>query len=153
LTIDNFFVGLRPEAPKEEIAASENPGVDFFRRMTRLRDLGLFEWAPHLVESAEETGEIIHPLRMGGSDNIEDAQRTRAGKALIIEGQYDWAVKNGIHQLVPVPRYIANVDRWRILEGYFSARGNLVAPDNAARPAVGSCAGAVQPRSGQEIGL
>ena len=32
-----------------------------------------------------------------------------AGKALITEGQYDWAVEKGIHQLVPVPRHIANV--------------------------------------------
>src|SRR4029077_5219993 len=58
------------------------------------------------------TGEIIHPLRMGDSNNIEDLlgrAAHEAGKALLTEGQYDWAVKNGIHQLVPVPRHIANV--------------------------------------------
>src|SRR5262249_27943975 len=69
-------------------------------------------WVPHLVESAEESGEIIHPLRMGRSDSIEDRLGRAAHKAaitLITEGQYDWAEKKGIRQLVPVPRHIANV--------------------------------------------
>ena len=102
----------REKLTKEEIAAGENPGVDFFRRMTRLRDLGLLEFVPHLFESAEDSGEIIHPLRMGDSDSIEDRlgrAAHEAGSALITEGQYDWAVEKGIHQLVPVPRHIANV--------------------------------------------
>jgi hypothetical protein len=102
----------REKLTDQEIAAGKNPAIDFFRRTAHLSELGISEWAPHLVESAEETGEIIHPLRMGGSDNIEDLlgrAAHEAGKALITEGQYDWAVKNGIHQLVPVPRHIANV--------------------------------------------
>jgi hypothetical protein len=102
----------REKLTDEEIAAGKNPAVDFFRRTAHLSELGIFEWAPHLVESAEETGEIIHPLRMGRSDNIEDLlgrAAHEAGKALITEGQYDWAAKKGIDQLVPVPRHIANV--------------------------------------------
>jgi hypothetical protein len=102
----------RRELTNEEKTAGRSQGCDFFQRTVYLSNLALIQWVPHLVESAEETGEIIHPLRMGGSDNIEDLlghAAHEAGKALITEGQYDWAVKNGIHQLVPVPRHIANV--------------------------------------------
>jgi hypothetical protein len=77
-----------------------------------LTDLGLLEWVPHLVESAEESGEIIHPLRMGGSESAEDRlgrAAYEAGRALATEKQYKWAINNGIHQLVPVPRHVANV--------------------------------------------
>jgi hypothetical protein len=102
----------REELTKEEIAADKNPGVDFFRRTAQLSDIGLIEWVPHLVESAEQSGEIIHPLRMGQSESIEDRlgqAAHEAGKTLVTDGQYEWAINKGIHQLVPVPRHIANV--------------------------------------------
>jgi len=102
----------REKLTKEEIAAGQNPGVDFFRRTAQLSDIGLMEWVPHLIESAEQSGEIIHPLGIGQSESIEDRLGRSAhetGRALLTEGQYDWAANNGIHQLVPVPRHIANV--------------------------------------------
>ena len=71
------------------------------------------EWVPHLIESAERSGEIIHPLGIGQSESIEDRlgrSAREAGRALLTEGQYDWAINNGIHQLVPVPRHISNVE-------------------------------------------
>jgi hypothetical protein len=97
---------------KEEVAAGKNPAVDFFHRTAQLSDIGLIEWVPHLVESAEQSGEIIHPLSMGRSDSLEDRlgrAAHEAGRALVTEGQYEWAINNGIHLLVPVPRHIGNV--------------------------------------------
>jgi hypothetical protein len=113
----NWEAGLtsphwREELTEEEQKAGENLGIDFFRRTKQLNDLGLIEWVPHLIESAEESGEIIHPLNMGHSESIEDRLGRAAHKAgcvLVTEGKYDWAVENGINQLVPVPRHIANV--------------------------------------------
>jgi hypothetical protein len=102
----------REKLTKEEIAAGKNPAVDFFHRTAQLSNLGLIEWVPHLVESAEECGEIIHPLSVGRSESIEDRlgrAAHEAGRALVTEGQYEWAIKNGIHQLAPVPSHIANV--------------------------------------------
>jgi len=102
----------REKLTQEELAAKKTPAVDFFHRTAQLSNLGLIEWVPHLVESAEESGEIIHPLQTGTSETIEDRLRRaahEAGRALVTEGQYAWTVKNGIDQLVPVPRHIANV--------------------------------------------
>ena len=102
----------REKLTKEEITAGKNAAVDFFRRTAQLTDLGLIESVPHLVESADQSGEIIHPLRMGLIDSIEDRlgrAAHEAGRALLTEGQCGWTVKNGIQQLVPVPRHIANV--------------------------------------------
>ena len=97
---------------KGSASAGKNAAVDFFRRTAQLTDLGLIESVPHLVESAEQSGEIIHPLRMGLSDSIEDRPGRaahEAGRALLTEGQCGWTLESGIHQLVPVPRHIANV--------------------------------------------
>jgi hypothetical protein len=102
----------RRELTNEEKTAGKNKGLDFFQRTAYLGALRLIEWVPHLVESADECGEIIHPLCMGDSESIEDRlgrAAHKAGRALITEGQYGWAVEKGIHQLVPVPRHIANV--------------------------------------------
>lgn len=102
----------REKLTKEEEAAGKNPAIDFFRRTSELSGLGLIEWMPHLVESAKESGEIIHPLGLGPSGSIEDRlgrAACEAAKALLTEGQRGWAVENGIQMLVPVLRHIANV--------------------------------------------
>jgi hypothetical protein len=102
----------REELTEEEKATGKNKGVDFFRRTAQLSDLGLIEWVAHLVESDDESGEIIHPLNTGGSNSIEDRLGRgahEAGRALIADGQYDWALNQGVEFLVPVPRHIANV--------------------------------------------
>jgi hypothetical protein len=102
----------RETLTKEEIAAGKNPAVDFFRRTGQLTRIGLIEWVPHLVESAEESGEVIHPLGMGGFESIEDRLSRaahEAGRSLVTERQYEWAINKGLHQLVPVPRHIAEV--------------------------------------------
>jgi hypothetical protein len=49
---------------------------------------------------------------MGNSDGIEDRlgrATYEAGRALVTDGQYDWALAQGIEFLVPVLRHIANV--------------------------------------------
>ena len=48
----------------------------------------------HLVESADECGEIIRPLSLDRTDSIEDRlgqAAHEASRALVTEGQYDWA--------------------------------------------------------------
>jgi hypothetical protein len=110
--------------------AGKNPGVDFFRRSTQLCDVGLFEWVPHLVESDDETGEIIHPVRIGRSDTIEDRlgqAAFRAGRVLITDGQFEWAANNGIQFLVPVPRHVANVQMIGIARLRYRPRTGLTA--------------------------
>jgi hypothetical protein len=102
----------REELTKEEKAAGKNEGVDFFRRIGQLTGLGLIEWVPHLVESGDASGEIIHALGIGGTASVEDClgQAAReAARTLISGAQYDRAVENGIEPLVPVLRHIANV--------------------------------------------
>jgi hypothetical protein len=101
----------RRELTKEEKAEGKSPGVDLFRRLGQLTNLRLMEWAPHLVESAEKTGEIIHPLALTRSPGIEGRLATAsadAARVLMTEGQYAWAVDNGVDLLVPVPRHIAD---------------------------------------------
>jgi hypothetical protein len=103
----------RGELTQEEKAAGENVGVDFFRRLFQLTDLGLLEMVPHLFESADESGQPIHPLSMGGSNSIEDqlgAAASAAACALLTDAQYDWVRANAIEILVPVPRHIARVE-------------------------------------------
>ena len=108
----------RKTLTEQEIAAGCNNAVDFFRRLQHLTDLGLGEWVPYLVESADESGETIHPLGLGSSDTIEDrlgrAARD-AASALLTDNQYAWAVENYIDYLVPALRHIANVQMIGIL--------------------------------------
>ena len=95
----------------DERAAGANCGVDFFRRLNQLADLGLIEWVPHLVESGDADAEIIHPLGMGKSDSPEDRLAMaahRAGGAMLTDGQREWAEDNGLW-LVPIRRHVANV--------------------------------------------
>jgi hypothetical protein len=102
----------REKLTEEEKAAGKNAGVDFFRRTAQLSDLGLIEWVPHLVETAEASGEIIHPVATVSSESWEARLAVAAfdaGRSLLTEGQYDWAINNGFNLLVPVPRHIANV--------------------------------------------
>jgi hypothetical protein len=120
----------RENLTKEEIAAGKNAGVDFFHRTGQLSNIGLIEWMPHLVESDEESGEIIHPLRMGRSETIEDRLGRAAygaGLALVTEGQCSWALENGIQQLVPVPRHIANVQMVGIARLRYRPRTRMTA--------------------------
>lgn len=103
----------RENLTEEEKESGKNPAVDFFRRMEQLRDLRLLEWAPHLVESSQKSGEIIHPVGLGGSDSIEDRlgrAAKEAGRALVTERQYDWAMSEGMRIIAPVLRHIAQVE-------------------------------------------
>jgi hypothetical protein len=98
-----------PIAPHQD---KDNDGKDLWRRVGHLQGLGLLDFVPHLIESVDECGEIIHPLSVGRSDTIEDRlgrAAHEAGRALVTEGQYEWAINKGIHHLVPVPRHIGNV--------------------------------------------
>ena len=52
----------RERLSDEEAKAGKNAGVDFFRRMDQLTELGLIEWIPHLVEGDEPEAEIIHAI-------------------------------------------------------------------------------------------
>jgi len=103
----------RENLTEEEKESGKNPAVDFFRRMEQLRDLRLLEWAPHLVESSQKSGEIIHPVGLGGSDSIEDRlgrAAKEAGRALVTERQYDWAMSEGMRIIAPVLHHIAQVE-------------------------------------------
>jgi biotin operon repressor len=97
---------------EQKANGTENNADSYFRREGQLADLGLIEWVPHLFESEEESGEVIHPLGLGASERIEDRLRLTAHEAaesLLTAGQYQWAVNQNVHLLVPVPRHIAKV--------------------------------------------
>jgi hypothetical protein len=120
----------RKELTKEEKAAGENTAVDFFRRIGQLRDSGLIEWVPHLVESTDPSGEIIHPLAMGDTESVEDRlgrAASAAGGALITDGQRDRAANNGIQHLVPVLRHLVNVQVVGIARLRYRAHTNATA--------------------------
>jgi hypothetical protein len=105
------LIHRRDKLTDEETAAGKNAGIDLFRRLEQLTDLGLIEWMPHLVESADD-GEIIHPLHRRESETIEGRlgrAAEQAAAALLTEGQYHWARDRYIEFLVPVPHHIANV--------------------------------------------
>lgn len=102
----------REKLTAEEKKAGRNAGVDWFRRTAQLHNVGLFEWMPYLVESADKSGEIIHPVGLAGFEGIEDRlgrAANDAGRAMVTEGQRNWASENGFTLLVPVPRHIENV--------------------------------------------
>jgi hypothetical protein len=89
-------------------------GRDLFRRVGQLVDLGLIEWVPHLFESERPEGEIIHAYGMGRSGDMEDrlgAAAHTAGRTMVTDGQYAWALSQlGTKVwLAPVPRHIADV--------------------------------------------
>jgi hypothetical protein len=114
--VDSDSCVASPHQPQQlttdEIVAGANYGMDFFRRLNRIADLGLIEWIPHLVESAEPTGEIIHALGTSGSASIEDRlgrAAKRAARALLTPDQRNWVRANRIKQLAPVPRHVGNV--------------------------------------------
>jgi hypothetical protein len=101
-----------PPTAEQKAKGQNSDANPYFRRQGQLLNLGLLEWVPHLVESAEEIGEIIHPIGMGGSESIEDRlgrATHEAGRALVTEGQYKWAIEKGVVQLAPVLRHIGNV--------------------------------------------
>jgi hypothetical protein len=94
---------------KEEKLAGKNPGVDFFDRSDALRQIGFIEWVPHLMESAGDDAEIIHPLGQRGPDSteLEDILTTvahEAACALLTERQRQWASSEGLI-LVPVENH------------------------------------------------
>jgi hypothetical protein len=99
----------REELTQEEKAAGKNAAVDFFHRQQRLNDLGLLQWVPHLCEGDGPDAEIIHPVGVDGSDDLEDRigeAAHEAGLALLNEGQRGAAYDA---QLVPVLQHRQNV--------------------------------------------
>jgi hypothetical protein len=79
--------------------------------MTKLGDLDLIEWVPHLFEGDEASAEIIHPLGITGSDSIEDRigrAAHAAGLGMLTEQQRQLAAQKGLW-LVPVPRHVDSV--------------------------------------------
>jgi hypothetical protein len=94
-----------------ERKAGKNRGVDFFRRMGQLADLGLIEWVPHLVESDEPDAEIIHAIATTGSGSLEyriGLAAEEAGRAMLNDQQLQYVDSVG-PRLVPVLRHLANV--------------------------------------------
>jgi hypothetical protein len=99
------------ELTDEEDKAGKNAGVDFFRRMNQLTDLGLIEWVPHLFESDEPDAEIIHAVGNAGSDSLEDRiglAAEEAGIAMLNDALRDYVDRNDFN-VVPVLRHLANV--------------------------------------------
>jgi hypothetical protein len=103
-----------PPTTEQKAKGKDSDAEPYFRRQGQLSDLGLFEWVPHLVESESEgeSGELIHPVSLRISRSIEDRLRRaahEAAEALLTPGQYEWALRQDIRLLVPVPRHVANV--------------------------------------------
>jgi hypothetical protein len=101
----------REQLTAEEKKAGKNAGVDFFRRMDQLTDLGLIEWVPHLFESDEPDAEIIHAVGNARSDSLEDRiglGAEEAGLAMLNDQQHQYVNSHDL-QLVPVLRHLANV--------------------------------------------
>jgi hypothetical protein len=93
-----------------------------------LARLGLLEWIPTLFESETE-GEVIHPLGIGKTDEIEDRLRRaadRAGSGMLTGAQRQWARANGMI-LVPVLWTCpALVERHRVIRhGFFRTEPGL----------------------------
>lgn len=101
----------RSDLTEQEKNADNNEGIDFFRRIESLSDLGLIEWMPYLFESDSEDAEPIHPYGDYKDDTIEGrlaVSADRAGAALLTNSQLEWAREKGLY-LAPVPQHIANV--------------------------------------------
>jgi predicted DNA-binding transcriptional regulator AlpA len=92
--------------------SSEKPWSEFWARNTKLVQLGLLVFVPHLRESDEASAENIHPYgQRGDKTNIEDrlgAGAHLAGQALLTDGQSEWATRNALW-LAPVPHHMDKV--------------------------------------------
>jgi hypothetical protein len=101
----------RDELTDAEKKAGNTRGVDFFRRLQQLVDLGLLEFIAHLFESDDPDAEIIHPVGIAGTDSLQDRiglVAEEAGRAMLNDQQLQYVDSRGL-RLVPVLRHLANV--------------------------------------------
>jgi hypothetical protein len=86
---------------------------EFWACWTRLCDLRLVEIVAHLVHADTSEGEIIHPMALGETGLEVEREVFRAAHrtavTMITKGQYEWALKQGVVALAPVPRHIGGV--------------------------------------------
>lgn len=125
----------------EERAKGEKSGVDFFRRMDFLTDLGLVEWVPHLVESDDDEAEIIHPLWINFTDPSSLEYRLgvaahQAGLSMLSDFQ-SASINSGTQFLVPVFHHMSRVQVIGIARLLYRPKTKLTAAWWAARQADG----------------
>jgi hypothetical protein len=83
----------------------------FWPALQTLEDLGLLERVGMLLDSAGDDAEIIHSYGFRGGEpperELADAAESSA-RAMVTEGQYEWAQAQGYYYLVPARKHIAN---------------------------------------------
>jgi hypothetical protein len=96
---------------------SGEPGraKSWFERTAQLRDLGLIEWLPFLVESSDLSAELIHPCSMEGNGSIEAQIGYAAHQAsfrMLPDGKFTWARDQlgPYAQFAPVKRHLRKVE-------------------------------------------
>jgi hypothetical protein len=122
-------VHYRNELTDEEKSEGHNAGIDFFRRLERLVDLGLIEWMPYLFDGDGGDAEPIHPYGIGMRGTLEGMlwiAAHNAGHALLQDGQRKRANQENLW-LAPVPRHMGNVQMIGIARLRYRAKTKLTA--------------------------
>jgi hypothetical protein len=99
-------------APHLDPSKGSKGAEAFWEAWRVLTSSGLVEMVAHLVEATTDEAEAIHPLAVDNGEEGERAIRTAACKAartMITDGQYEWALEQGVSILVPVRTHMANV--------------------------------------------
>jgi hypothetical protein len=100
------------ELTKDEREAGHRFAPEIWQRLKELTSLGLVEWVPILWDSESADGEPIHPL--APLSPIDEEARLAhladyAGRAMVTDGQLQWAEHQGCEILCPVRRHFKNV--------------------------------------------
>lgn len=122
-------VHYRNELTDEENSEDHNAGIDFFRRLEQLVDLGLIEWVPYLFDGGGDDAEPIHPYGIGMRGTLEGMlwiTAHNAGHALLQDGQQKRANQEKLW-LAPVPRHMGNVQMIGIARLRYRAKTKLTA--------------------------
>lgn len=111
-TVWGSAVAVAPHYDSTQPEAQRAPA--FWKGLGTLEKLKLVEPVAHLVESSESsTAEIVHPLPAGASgeegERAITAAAAEAGRALVTEGQWGWALDQGVRLFVPVDAALEDV--------------------------------------------
>lgn len=124
------WIGATAVAPHFDPAQPEgHRAKGFYDALFALEKLGLVEPIAHLVESAEsESAEIIHPLPLPGTGEPAEQELAhaamRAARALVTEGQWQWACDQGARVFAPQGKALEKVAVVGILRLRYRPRTN-----------------------------
>ena len=79
--------------------------------ITKLYDVGLIQFVPHLIDADTEEGEVIHPCPIAvgvAEERAITAAAREAALRLITEGQEHYADGKGYEPIIPLPRHLGN---------------------------------------------